>query len=164
MTLAARIQSINALADRALGWLGSPLLLVTRVYVAWQFLKSGWLKAMDWETTRFLFEEEYHVPLVPPVVAALGGTFGELLFPVLLILGLATRYAAAGLFVLNVVAVVSYAHVLLGEGFEAALGQHYLWGYLLLVVLVFGPGRLAVDELVRVQRTAWTSGIRSPMS
>ena len=85
-------------------------------------------------------------------MAALGGTFGELLFPVLLILGLLTRYAAAGLFVLNVVAVVSYAHVLLGEGFEAALGQHYLWGYLLLVVLVFGPGRLAVDGLVRVQR------------
>jgi putative oxidoreductase len=152
MNLAARMQSLNAIAERALGWLGSPLLLVTRVYVAWQFLKSGWLKAMDWETTRFLFEEEYHVPLVPPVMAALGGTFGELVFPVLLILGVLTRYAAAGLFVLNIVAVVAYAHVLLGEGFEAALGQHYLWGYMLLVVLVFGPGRLAVDGLLRGRR------------
>jgi len=152
MTLATRLQSVNAIAERVVGWLASPLLLVTRGYVAWQFLKSGWLKATDWETTRFLFEEEYHVPLVPPVVAALGGTFGELVFPVLLILGLLTRYAAAGLFVVNVVAVVSYSHVLLGEGFEAALGQHYLWGYLLLVVFVFGPGRLAVDGLMRVRR------------
>jgi putative oxidoreductase len=149
MNLADRMGSLNAFAERALGWLTSPLLFVTRVYVAWQFLKSGWLKAMDWETTRFLFEEEYHVPLVPPVVAAIGGTFGELFFPVLLILGLLTRYAAAGLFVVNIVAVVSYAHVLLGEGFEAALGQHYLWGFMLLVVLVLGPGRLAMDELLR---------------
>jgi putative oxidoreductase len=151
MTLAARIDSWNAFAERLLGWLVSPLLLATRVYVAWQFLKSGWLKAMDWETTRFLFEEEYQVPLVPPVLAALGGTFGELVFPILLILGLLTRYAAAGLIAVNVVAVVAYAHVLLGEGFEAALAQHYLWGSLLLVVLVFGPGRLAVDSLLRAR-------------
>lgn len=153
MTLAARIQSLNTYAERALGWLASPLLFVTRVYVAWQFLKSGWLKAMDWETTRFLFEEEYRVPLVPPVLAALGGTVGELVFPVLLILGLGTRYAAAGLFAVNIVAVVSYAHVLLGEGFEAALGQHYLWGYMLLLVLVFGPGRIALDALLPARRT-----------
>ncbi len=151
MTIAARIDSWNAFAERLLGWLASPLLLATRVYVAWQFLKSGWLKAMDWETTRFLFEEEYQVPLVPPVLAALGGTFGELVFPILLILGLLTRYAAAGLIAVNVVAVVAYAHVLLGEGFEAALAQHYLWGSLLLVVLVFGPGRLAVDSLLRAR-------------
>jgi putative oxidoreductase len=149
MNLADRMGFLNAFAERALGWLASPLLFVTRVYVSWQFLKSGWLKATDWETTRFLFEEEYHVPLVPPVLAALGGTFGELFFPVLLILGLMARYAAAGLFVVNIVAVVSYAHVLLGEGFEAALAQHYLWGYLLLVVLVLGPGRLAMDGLLR---------------
>ena len=152
MTLASRLLPLSEFAGRSMQWFDSPLLLVTRGYVAWQFLKSGWLKATDWETTRFLFEEEYYVPLVSPVVAALGGTFGELVFPVLLILGLLTRYAAAGLFVVNVVAVAAYSHVLLGEGFEAALGQHFLWGYLLLVVLVFGPGRLAVDGLMRVQR------------
>jgi putative oxidoreductase len=38
--------------------------------------------------------------------------------------------------------------VLLGEGFEAALGQHYLWGSLLLVVAVFGPGRWSLDALL----------------
>jgi uncharacterized membrane protein YphA (DoxX/SURF4 family) len=36
--------------------------------------------------------------------------------------------------------------VLLTEGFEAALGQHYLWGFMLLVLVVFGPGRWALDS------------------
>jgi putative oxidoreductase len=67
---------------------------------------------------------------------------------VLLIVGLLSRYAAAGLFAVNVVAVVSYSHVLLTEGFEAALGQHYLWGFMLLVLVVLGPGRLALDSAV----------------
>jgi putative oxidoreductase len=51
-----------------------------------------------------------------------------------------------GLFAVNIVAVVSYSHVLLTEGFEAALGQHYLWGFMLLVLVVFGPGRWALDS------------------
>ena len=140
------LQSANQLAERATSPFEPLLLLATRVYVSWQFLKSGWLKLGDWETTQFLFEEEYHTPLLPPVVAAIAGTAGELVFPVLLIAGLLGRYAAAGLFVVNVVAVVSYSHVLLTEGFEAALGQHYLWGFMLLVLVVLGPGRWALDS------------------
>jgi len=38
--------------------------------------------------------------------------------------------------------------VLLSEGFEAAIGQHYLWGVMLLAVAVFGPGRWSLDELI----------------
>jgi putative oxidoreductase len=144
----SRISSANRLAERAMRPFESLLLLGTRIYVSWQFLKSGWLKLGDWETTRFLFEEEYHTPLLPPVVAAIAGTAGELVFPVLLILGLLGRYAAAGLFVVNIVAVVSYSHVLLGEGFEAALGQHYLWGFMLIVLMVLGPGRWALDSAI----------------
>jgi putative oxidoreductase len=141
-----RLHAINRLAERVTRPFETLLLLATRVYVSWQFLKSGWLKLGDWETTRFLFEEEYHVPLVPPVVAAIAGTAGEIVFPLLLMAGLLGRYAAAGLFVVNIVAVVSYSHVLFGEGFEAALGQHYLWGFMLLVLVVFGPGRWALDS------------------
>jgi putative oxidoreductase len=142
-----RAQSANRLAERVARPFEPLLLLATRVFVAWQFLKSGWLKLADWETTRFLFEEEYHTPLLSPAVAAVAGTAGELVFPVLLVAGLLGRYAAAGLFAVNVVAVVSYSHVLFGEGFEAALGQHYLWGFMLLVLVVFGPGRWALDSL-----------------
>ncbi len=143
-----RLQSAIRLAERVTLPFESLLLLATRVYVSWQFLKSGWLKIGDWETTRFLFEEEYHTPLLPPLVAAIAGTAGELVFPVLLIVGLLSRYAAAGLFVVNVMAVVSYSHVLLTEGFEAALAQHYLWGFMLLVVIVAGPGRWALDAML----------------
>ncbi len=143
------IAKADALAESLAVPLQSALLFATRIYVSWQFLKSGWLKLADWETTRFLFEEEYRTPVLSPAVAAVAGTFGETFFPVLLIAGLLGRYSAAGLFAVNVMAVVSYAHVLLSEGFEAALGQHYLWGFMLLVLIVFGPGRWSADALLR---------------
>lgn len=122
--------------------------LATRLWVAWQFLKSGLLKVQDWEGTLYLFQEEYRVPLLSPGLAALAGTAGELIFPVLLGLGLFGRFAALGLSAVNALAVVSYAHVLLESGFEAALGQHVLWGFMLLVVAVYGPGPLSADGLI----------------
>jgi putative oxidoreductase len=133
---------------RVLGALESPLLLATRVWVSWAFLKSGWLKITSWQSTVFLFENEYQVPVLPPYAAAVAGTAGELVFPALLIVGLAGRLSAAGLFAVNAMAVISYAHVLLTEGFEAAVGQHYLWGFALLVLAVFGPGRVSLDALL----------------
>jgi putative oxidoreductase len=154
MSLATNLAGINQRAAAALEPAESLFLAVLRVYVSWQFLKSGWLKLQDWETTRFLFEEEYRVPLLAPSAAAVLGTAGELVFPLLLIVGLMSRYAALGLLAVNVLAVVSYAHVLTTEGFEAALGQHHLWGLMLATVLVFGPGRLSADGLLRAERAA----------
>jgi putative oxidoreductase len=122
--------------------------LATRLWVAWQFLKSGLLKVQDWGSTLFLFQEEYRVPLLSPQLAALAGTAGELVFPVLLGIGLLGRLGALGLSAVNVLAVVSYAHVLLASGFEAALGQHILWGFMLLVVAIYGPGPLSADGLI----------------
>lgn len=153
MSLAKSIVSINQRAAAALERLQSLFLAVLRIYVSWQFLKSGSLKLQDWETTRFLFEEEYKVPLLSPGLAAVLGTAGEIVFPLLLIVGLLTRYAALGLSVVNVIAVVGYAHVLMSDGFEAALGQHYLWGLMLLTLLVFGPGRLSADGFVGGERS-----------
>lgn len=149
MSVASSIARANDVAARTATWIDAPLLLAFRCYVAWQFLKSGWLKLENWDSTLYLFQEEYRVPLLPPALAAATGTAGEIVFPVLLIVGLLTRYAALGLSAVNAIAVVSYAHVLLSDGFEAALGQHYLWGSLLLVVLVFGPGRWSMDALLR---------------
>jgi putative oxidoreductase len=123
--------------------------LATRWYVSWQFLKSGWLKVTAWDSTLGLFRDEYHVPFLPPEVAAIVGTFGELSFPVLLILGLGGRVAPLGLFAVNLMAVVSYAHVLLAPGFEAALGQHMLWGFMLATLIVYGQGPLALDRALR---------------
>ncbi len=80
--------------------------LVARIYVANAFFLSGLTKLRDWGTTVSLFTDEYHVPLLPPELAAVMGTTGELVLPVLLVLGLAGRFAALGLSVVNVVAVI----------------------------------------------------------
>jgi putative oxidoreductase len=139
------LTNLHAAFGRALDHLQSPLLLVARCYVSWQFLKSGWLKVTSWESTLYLFRDEYHVPLLPPEIAAVVGSFGELFFPALLILGLFGRVAALGAFAVNAMAVISYRQVLLADGFEAALAQHVLWGTLLLGLAAFGPGRVALD-------------------
>lgn len=148
MSIAKVHHVLVELPERVLGNFESLLLLATRVWVSWEFLKSGWLKITSWPTTVFLFQNEYQVPVLPPYLAAVAGTAGELVFPALLIVGLAGRLSAAGLFAVNAMAVISYAHVLLTEGFEAAVGQHYLWGFALLVVAVFGPGRVSLDHLL----------------
>jgi putative oxidoreductase len=126
----------------------SPFALATRLYVSWVFLHSGWLKISAWDQTLSLFEDEYRVPLLAPHVAAVVGSFGELFFPVLVILGLAGRLGAIGLFAVNAMAVISYSHVLFQEGFEAAIGQHYLWGFMLLMLAFKGPGAMSVDHLL----------------
>ena len=74
------------------------------------------------------------------------GTAGELVLPVLLALGLATRFAALGLTFVNIMAVVSYWHVLMTA--EPALAQHVYWGVLILVVLLHGPGKLSLDAIL----------------
>lgn len=137
---------------RALDNLRSPLLLLTRVWVGWQFLKSGWLKATQWDTTIELFRSEYQVPVLTPEIAALTGTVGELVFPALLIIGLLTRAGALGLFAVNLLAVVSYWHVLGQEGYEAALSQHLLWGFMLLVIVACGAGRFSLDHALEARR------------
>lgn len=145
MNIAAAIARPVGLLDQGLAALQPLVALATRCWVSWQFLKSGMLKLEDWETTLFLFQEEYRTPLLSPQLAAVAGTFGEIFFPVLLIFGLFGRLAAVGLLAVNIMAVVAYAHVLLAPGFEAALGQHYLWGFMLVILAVYGPGRLSLD-------------------
>jgi putative oxidoreductase len=133
---------------RSLRALQHPLALASRLYVSWVFLKSGWLKITTWDSTLSLFESEYRVPIVSPLIAAVAGTAGELIFALLLIAGLFGRLSALGLFAVNLLAVISYSHVLLQDGFEAAIGQHYLWGYILAVLTVYGPGAFSADTLL----------------
>ena len=123
------------------------LLLAARLYVAMIFFRSGLLKIADWSSTLVLFRETYSVPILPPALAAGVGTFGELVFPVLIVLGFAGRFGAAGLFVVNVMAVVSYPDLF---GFEcpAGINAHYYWGSILLALVAFGPGRISLDALV----------------
>ena len=115
--------------------------LLARLYVAQVFFMSGITKIRDWETTVSLFTDEYKVPYLSPELAALLGTAGELVLPVLLVFGLMGRFAALGLFVVNAIAVIS-----LSEIAPAALQQHITWGVLLALLAIYGCGKWALDH------------------
>jgi putative oxidoreductase len=120
--------------------------LAARLYLANVFFVSGWNKVQDWESTLYLFREEYHVPLLSPELAAYLGAGVELILSVLLALGLWTRFSACGLFVLNIVAVVSYYDSL--KDSPAALQDHLQWGLLLSLLAVGTVKQLTVDHLL----------------
>ena len=133
--------------DTLVSHLQSLALLAARLYVARIFFMSGLTKLRDWSSTLALFNDIYNVPLLPPALAAYMGTAGELALPVLLVLGLAGRFAGAGLFVVNLMAALS----LMADDFTpAAEAQHTLWGVLALVIALFGSGRWSVDRFIRV--------------
>jgi putative oxidoreductase len=137
-----------AIARGAIGalenWLAPVVDLAVRLVVGAAFFQSGLTKIQSWDTTLALFENEYSVPVLPPEIAAYAGTFTEVFFPVLLVLGLGGRFAAGVLFVFNIIAVISYPDLS-----EVGIMQHQYWGLLLLVTLLHGPGKLSVDHLIR---------------
>ncbi len=130
------LQSVQTLLTH----LQAPAALAARVFVGMAFFRSGLTKIADWDTTLALFADEYHVPLLPPHIAAVAGTFGELFFPVLLVLGLLGRFSAMSLSIINIMAVLS-----LSEIAPAALQQHQFWGALLLALVLWGPGNWSMD-------------------
>lgn len=138
MSGAARA-AIKALED----YLAPVLDLGIRLFVASVFFQSGLVKIQSWSSTLALFENEYAVPVLPPELAAYLGTGAELVLPVFLALGLGGRFAAAALFVFNIIAVISYPD--LGE---VGLRDHQYWGLLLLVTLLHGPGKLSADHFL----------------
>lgn len=144
MTLAERTARLTAPVIRGLESLTPFIDLGVRLWVANVFWRSGLASVHDWQTTLDLFRYEYSVPLLSPHVAALLGTGVELIFPVLLAIGLAGRLSAGVLFVFNVIAVVSYPALN-----EVGLKDHTYWGILLLVSLLHGPGRISIDYLIR---------------
>ncbi len=155
MNAALRLHRLSTRFDEGLAeWGGALLSLAIRLFVGWAFFKAGLTKIDDWETTLFLFEDEYQVPILPPELAAWMGTLGELVLPVLLFVGLLSRPAALGLFIVNGMAVISYP-ALFGFECPAALQDHFYWGALLLVLVAFGPGRLSLD--------AWLSARARPV-
>ncbi len=132
-----------------LGALNSQLqslaLLAARLYVAQIFFNSGLIKLRDWSATLALFHDYYQVPLLPPTLAAYLGTGGELLIPILLVLGLAGRFAGLGLFAVNLMAALSLPMEDLSPAGEL---QHILWGVLALGIALFGAGRWSVDRFI----------------
>lgn len=125
-------------------YMGPVLDLGLRLFLANVFFKSGLTKVRSWDSTLYLFSDVYQVPLLSPDVAAWLATGAELGLPILLVLGLFGRFAAAGLFILNLVAVISYY----SELSEAGLDQHLYWGLLLAVLLAISRGAWTADALL----------------
>nr|WP_040891265.1 DoxX family protein [Vibrio ezurae] len=119
------------------------LLLICRLWVAWVFFQSGMLKISTWDSTLFLFEYEYQVPLLPWEIAAYLGTAAELIIPVFIGLGLFTRLFASLLFVFNIMAVVSYPTL-----WENGFYDHQLWGLMILINIVWGAGLFSADHIL----------------
>ena len=122
------------------------LLLAFRLYVGWAFFVDGSVKLQSWAATLSVFREEYRVPLFTPELAAALWTGIELTLPVLVAFGVLTRPAALVLFAFNLLAVFSYPYLFTPAG-AAGLLQHVIWGGMLLVLFVFGPGNLSCDRL-----------------
>ncbi|WP_302173053.1 DoxX family protein [uncultured Hydrogenophaga sp.] len=139
--------------ERGLAALQPAGALAARLYIAQVFWLAGLTKIRDWETTLLLFTEEYRVPLLPPVWAAVSGTAGELVLPVLLVLGLGGRLAALGLSVVNAVAAISLPDIA-----PAAWQQHLTWGALLAALVLAGPGRWSADHAWAAMRRPATPG------
>lgn len=140
MNLLKRIIRLYYSASHLPEYLAPLMDLALRLYLANVFFKSGWTKILSWDSTLYLFNDVYHVPLLPPAVAATMAASAELGLSVLLVLGLFGRFAASGLFILNIVAVISYAD--LSQG---GLNQHLSWGILLAVLLILSRGRWSID-------------------
>lgn len=114
------------------------MLLILRLWIAHIFWKSGVQAASNWETTIYLFTYEHPVPLLPPSLAAVMGTGLELLCPVLLTIGFATRFSALALLGMTALIELTYVHA----------ADHIYWALLLGVIIFCGPGTWSLDHRI----------------
>lgn len=137
MTLPALLTAADARL-RLLPWDIAALAL--RIFPASVFWASGrtkveglWIRDGTWT----LFRQDYALPLIPPEVAAVAATAAEHVFPILLVLGLATRLSALALLTMTLVIEIFV--------YPDAWQTHGLWAACFLALIAKGPGRLSVD-------------------
>ena len=116
------------------------LALPLRLAAATVFWMSGTTKLANWDTAVALFTDEYRLPLLPPEWAAYMAASIELSMPVLLVLGLFTRPAAAALLAMTAVIEIFV--------YPQAWPTHIQWAAMLLVLLCRGAGALSLDHWV----------------
>lgn len=121
--------------------------LLARCWIAKIFFVAGLTKIQTWDSTLMLFTYEYHVPIISPEWAAVLGTLGELVLPVLLVLGLGGRATILIFFIYNFVCVWSYPLLWTPQG-HAGLEQHINWGLLLALLMTHGYGKISLDYLI----------------
>lgn len=138
----------RALLRSLSGGVGQGLsLFAARLALASVFWWSGrskieegtWFSISD--GTYFLFENEYTGVPLPPAISAVMATAAEHILPVLLVLGIATRLSAFGLFMMTlVIQIFVYP--------DAFWSVHLLWFALAAVLITHGPGRMSLDSII----------------
>lgn len=121
--------------------------LFVRIVIARVFWASGQTKVDGFEirpSAFQLFEYEYQVPLLPPEIATVVTTVAEHLFPLLLVIGLATRFSALALLVMTLV-IQFFVYP------DAWWPVHSLWVGLLIAIMAYGPGAVSLDHLIARQ-------------
>jgi putative oxidoreductase len=142
-----RPAGIPALIARATALAGripdSALSLIARIGIAGVFWRSGQTKVNGFEvtdSTYYLFREEYALPVIPPEIAANLAALSEHLFPVMLIIGLATRFSALALLGMTLVIQIFV--------YPGSWPDHAVWAAALLVIIARGPGAISLDHLL----------------
>jgi putative oxidoreductase len=144
-------------ANHALSLVSPIADFLARAYVSHVFILSGWNKISDWSSTIYLFTSEYDVPLLPPLPAAVLATTGELGFSILLLVGLCSQLSATGLFLINIVAVISYFDEL--SGTPAAIHDHIEWGLILALLMSQKSHPISLESLInRIRRSGQKPG------
>ena len=123
----------------------SILALAARIFMGLQFYKSGVLKFDGWfnlsDTTIYLFENDFSAVPLPPILSAHMAAYGEVTFGILLMIGLAGRFAALAL--LGMVAVIEIFV------YPEAYILHGLWAVSLLYIVKYGAGTVSFDYFVK---------------
>jgi putative oxidoreductase len=134
------IRSGIATLDRIPDWF---IALAARVFPAAVFWQSGQTKVAGWHlkpSAIVLFQNEYQLPLIDPTTAAYASAFAEHFFPILLVIGLATRFSALALLCMTAVIEIFV--------YPFAWPTHGVWATCFLVVIARGPGWLSLDHLI----------------
>ena len=119
--------------------------LLARGSVAYTFWSSGRTKVSGIldisDSTFFLFQHEYNVPLIPSHIAAHMATYAEHFFPILLVVGLFTRFAALSLLIMTAVIQIFV--------YPDAWNVHMWWALAMLYLIKYGAGMVSVDYFLR---------------
>jgi len=136
--LVKMIGAVIGLFDRIPYWL---IALTARIALAQVFWSSAQAHLANWDTTLYMFGDTYQVPLLPPDLAAYLAVAIELAMPPLLVLGFATRFAAAALFGMTLVIEIFV--------FPEAWPTHIQWAAMQLMLMGRGAGSLSLDALIQ---------------
>lgn len=117
--------------------------VIARLSIAGVFWRSGETKLDGWsvsDSAVYLFENEYRLPLIDPWLAAHLAAFAEHFFPILLVIGLASRFSALALLAMTLVIEIFV--------YPDAWPTHGTWAVCFLFIAARGPGRLSIDALI----------------